>query len=797
MEVKELRCTICTSPHLEKVSEYEYRCSNCGAIVKKEKAENFEEVFKRLQEEGQTLDISNLRYLVKRSLENHIDRDSLIKYSQKILRILPDDVLSLFYLKYINKNKYPLDYESFLDSLNNQATITEMNEIIDIIVSSTTNRDKDKVLKLSNHFYGNKYNTKINDSLEQRKREIDLFSDVPRDVFICWSSIDKEEANKVLNALEEDGNTCWISNRNMPWDTDNYWDNITKAIKSCDIFLCLSSENSIKSQDCIKEVEIASKLNKNKRIEYKIDNYKDSTLFKRFFTGQWITNIDDLLEKVYDTKHKEEDLYKNAIELLYQDEYIKAKQIFTNIENYEKSNIYIKICDGCINAIMLYDDGLYTQAKERLSLLKSYNYAIDVINKLIDKYEKIILESEISKAQTYISLGLYDEAINLYRNLLINNKESFKIWYGYLEAITYNFTDNTNPSIKNVYENALRLVSNKIEKENLEQKYNKLFTKESSNEIDTKTNNNVEVIEKPEEKKVIKVTTANEYLDYLKKGYKDEDLELEDAKEMNNLGDCYYNGEGTDQDYKKAFEWFKKGAEEGNASAMSNLGCCYYKGKGTDKNYSNAFEWYKKAAEQGNADAMNRLGDCYKSGEGTDKDESKALKWYKKGAEQGNAYAMISLGSCYHFGEGTDKDESKAFEWYKKAAEQGNAYAMSILGLLYDCGECTNQDKSKAFEWYKKGAEQGNANAMTKLTFCYYNGKGTDQDYKKAFEWCKKGAEQGNADAMMVLGLLYYYGEATDQDKSKAFEWFKKAAKLGNANAISNLKDLYPYDINN
>ena len=44
-----------------------------------------------------------------------------------------------------------------------------------------------------------------------------------------------------------------------------------------------------------------------------------------------------------------------------------------------------------------------------------------------------------------------------------------------------------------------------------------------------------------------------------------------------------------------------------------------------------AFEWYLKSAEQGNASAMFNLGFCYSNGVGTDMSTLTALKWYSKG----------------------------------------------------------------------------------------------------------------------------------------------------------------------
>jgi TPR repeat protein len=58
---------------------------------------------------------------------------------------------------------------------------------------------------------------------------------------------------------------------------------------------------------------------------------------------------------------------------------------------------------------------------------------------------------------------------------------------------------------------------------------------------------------------------------------------------QNNLGSCYHYGKGTTQDYKKAFEWYSKSANNGCIKGQSNLGFCFEKGLGTVINYEKAF----------------------------------------------------------------------------------------------------------------------------------------------------------------------------------------------------------------
>ena len=62
-------------------------------------------------------------------------------------------------------------------------------------------------------------------------------------------------------------------------------------------------------------------------------------------------------------------------------------------------------------------------------------------------------------------------------------------------------------------------------------------------------------------------------------------------------------------DLKMAFAMFQKIAEKtGLALAESMVGYCFGKGEGVEQNWTKAVEWYTKAAEKGNSTAMYNLG---------------------------------------------------------------------------------------------------------------------------------------------------------------------------------------------
>jgi TPR repeat protein len=69
----------------------------------------------------------------------------------------------------------------------------------------------------------------------------------------------------------------------------------------------------------------------------------------------------------------------------------------------------------------------------------------------------------------------------------------------------------------------------------------------------------------------------------------------------------YDQGLATPIDPVQAFQWFMKGAENGNADAQNAVGVDYAKGRGTNRDVAAARVWLEKAQENGNAAAARNL----------------------------------------------------------------------------------------------------------------------------------------------------------------------------------------------
>ncbi|AFI03928.1 tetratricopeptide repeat protein [Helicobacter cetorum] len=151
---------------------------------------------------------------------------------------------------------------------------------------------------------------------------------------------------------------------------------------------------------------------------------------------------------------------------------------------------------------------------------------------------------------------------------------------------------------------------------------------------------------------------------------------------------------------QKAFECFLKAANMGDTKSCLKVGVAYYDGNGVEKDYTKAFEYFHEVIKKENnekekakikkvfyttadilADAHIFLGRMYASGFGVEEDHNKAYEHFLEGAQaevgkHQKAFAYSGIALMYHLRE---DDEFKALPYYQKAASLGNAYSINYL----------------------------------------------------------------------------------------------------------------------
>ena len=82
--------------------------------------------------------------------------------------------------------------------------------------------------------------------------------------------------------------------------------------------------------------------------------------------------------------------------------------------------------------------------------------------------------------------------------------------------------------------------------------------------------------------------------------------------------------------YKKAFEYYKLAADQGNVIALNNLGSLYYSGIGVTRNVEKAAELFAQASDAGNVDATLNLAVLYLTNQEMMNNDKAAIRLLKK-----------------------------------------------------------------------------------------------------------------------------------------------------------------------
>lgn len=96
--------------------------------------------------------------------------------------------------------------------------------------------------------------------------------------------------------------------------------------------------------------------------------------------------------------------------------------------------------------------------------------------------------------------------------------------------------------------------------------------------------------------------------------------------------------------YDKAYSTMRSLAESSeHAYAQYYVGMMHLKGQGVDQDYKEAGNWFRKASEQRIPQAQYKLGTLYMSGQGLPRDYEFAYSWFRVGAVHGHKKSISAL----------------------------------------------------------------------------------------------------------------------------------------------------------
>ena len=223
---------------------------------------------------------------------------------------------------------------------------------------------------------------------------------------------------------------------------------------------------------------------------------------------------------------------------------------------------------------------------------------------------------------------------------------------------------------------------------------------------------------------------------------------------------------GAGEDYKLCLRWAQKAVDAGCADGYWPLALAYEHGRGVQKDDRKAVEYYRKGAELGNAACQHSYGCRLIKGEGVKKNAAQARRLFEQSADQGYDLAREALDHMNETGEGAEPDEKNELESFEKAceAEPNNAELMRNVGfqftnLMNDPAKWPYAVERAAY-WLRKAADLGDETAA----------KGADL-YEEILELYKEGKIKAGTSLSGCMVIMSSQPEKKDRPQKKVQTW--------------------------
>lgn len=268
------------------------------------------------------------------------------------------------------------------------------------------------------------------------------------------------------------------------------------------------------------------------------------------------------------------------------------------------------------------------------------------------------------------------------------------------------------------------------------------------------------------------------------------------------LAGLYYNGDGVEKDYEKAFKLYKEASDDLSQRmpyADLKVAKMYENGIGTVADAALSEKYYKRAFEgfmveenkQPDHQIEYQLGTMLYSGKGCERNVSKGIAYLENAAKQKNIYAQYKLSTIY-IKEGDQENIRKAIEWLEELAISGkHSMAQYSLGMLYVDQDGTEYNLQKGIDYLKMSAEQDNEYAQYQLGKIYINPSNQGWDLGLGIQYLNQAAEHDNEYAQYQLGKIHIDSKSEYYDMGLGIQFLKQAAEKGNEYAEYQLGKIY------
>lgn len=235
------------------------------------------------------------------------------------------------------------------------------------------------------------------------------------------------------------------------------------------------------------------------------------------------------------------------------------------------------------------------------------------------------------------------------------------------------------------------------------------------------------------------------------------------------LGNIHYNGGVVDKDLRKAFEWYKKGAELGDVNcARSVVSMLYNVEEFGDVPFEECKKWCDISLQFDDSCAFI-CGQIY---EYKGQDIETATRLYESAAKNNDARAMIVLHDMYW-----DKDRDLSISYLLDAIDLNDVVAMYRCGLINRF--YFNQPRKAFIAFVKAYAFGDHIDAPYQLACCLLQGIGCAVNTNVALEMAEEAYQNGESQSCSLLGSLYMEGAIVPKNEAKAKQYYEEGVKRG------------------
>ena len=448
------------------------------------------------------------------------------------------------------------------------------------------------------------------------------------DVFVSYSSLDKDIVENIVEKLENSGFSCWYAPRDIK-PGQEWVKAINGAMEEAKIFLFVYTENSNRSGQVYNEIALAFHLGKI-LIPYRLSDIPMSSEIKYYLTRvHWLDAANKPLEQGNQELVQVVDKALKG-EMSEDDQTGVGKENGSAQEENAVNGKGKKAAGGyrvwiCLTATLLVvavvlvilfrrepgeskDDYLQGQALWKEGSAQEAREYFEKAAQQEDPLGKLALATlqadelirEMHSPGSSVNVREEGEKLRILGEELVADG----CLEGYYLAGLYYAEGMDGVRRKEAAIDFFERVLQGEEEEWILRSYGYLCHLYSTSDSDSSASLEMTELYANQAKSLLEGTGSRaDWLSSLPEGIEQHENWPAYAIACNQIGEAFRNlGEGA-----KAFPWYQRAAEAGMASAMNHMGLAYLMGDGAEENEELAREWFQKASDAGDENARANL----------------------------------------------------------------------------------------------------------------------------------------------------------------------------------------------